>query len=61
MDTDFAQIIDALRASGYTDALIANICGCSRQYIWQIRTGKVSGVVRHSIGKKLEGLNEVLE
>jgi len=60
METDnFEQKINDLRAAGYTDALLAKLCGCSRQYIGKIRRGKV-GSVGHRYGAKLTKLHEAL-
>ena len=60
MDTDFAKIIKDLRAASYTDAQIARLCKCSRQYIGNIGKGTVQEV-GYSIGRKLEKLHEALQ
>lgn len=56
---DFQKITQDLREAGYTDALLARLCGCSRQYIGKIRRGKV-GSVSHYIGSKLTALHGAL-
>ena len=56
---DFQQIIEDLRAANYSDAHIAQLCGCTRQYIGKVGRGDTSKV-GFEIGQKLKHLHEAL-
>lgn len=59
-DTDFQKIINDLHEARYSDAHLAELCGCTRQYIRGLRIGKNKSP-RYAIGQKLVSLHEALQ
>ena len=60
MKKSFKEIVVALRKASYTDAQLARLCGCSRQYIGNIGKGNAK-MIGFTIGRKLEKLYEALQ
>ena len=60
METDFAEIIKDLRNASYTDAQIARLCGCTRQYIGKIGNGETNDI-GFRIGQTLTKLHDAIQ
>lgn len=60
MDQDFQEIIKELRAASYTDAQMARLCNCTRQYIGSIGKGEIKEV-GFRIGQRLVKLHEGIQ
>jgi len=59
-DTDFQEIINDLRSADYSDADLAELCGCTRQYIYALRVGEKK-TPRYALGQTLVELHEALK
>ena len=59
-EIDFQQIVKDLRASSYSDAQIAHLCNCTRQYVHQIHKGDIKEV-GFRIGQRLVKLHEAIQ
>jgi len=53
----FSQLVKSLRERGFSDAHLAELCGCKRQTIYYIRTGKTE-MPRYDVARQLEKLSE---